>query len=281
MGKNIKMLFIGIIILLTPMYVNANSGKLKQDSIIECNGEKIGYHGSDKHYHKAVEKNGEWYAEGDILTDICNNSTKVVDNTNKKNVESTVSVDKEQNAIVTSTINVDNDIVTFEKCVDGDTAHFKLNGEVLKTRFLAINTPESTTKHEFYGKEVSEYVCNKLKNATKIELEYDEESEKLDKYGRTLAWIIVDGENLQMDLVKKGYAEVKYIYGDYKYVNELKKLEKEAKSQKLGMWQDYKETIDYAKYIYIGIGGIIIIILLANKNKKGAKKVFNKIKKKL
>ncbi len=173
------------------------------------------------------------------------------------------------------------DVVTLEKCVDGDTATFNLNGETIKSRFLAINTPESTNKKEFYGKEASEYVCNKLTNANKIELEYDDESDKLDKYGRTLAWIIVDGENLQLDLVKNGYAEVKYIYGDYKYLNELKKLEKEAKKQKLGMWQDYEEKIDYEKYIYVGLGVVVIIVLLIFKDKRGARKVYTKLKKKI
>ena len=35
-----------------------------------------------------------------------------------------------------------------------------------KVRFLGINTPESTNYVEEYGREASEYTCNKLKNAT-------------------------------------------------------------------------------------------------------------------
>lgn len=198
---------------------------------------------------------------------------------NGKNVLSTTSVDKNSNNISPSTDSVDRDTVILSKCVDGDTTHFYLNGKDITVRYLAINTPESTTKKEFYGKEASEYVCNKLKNATKIQLEYDDKSDRLDKYDRTLAWVIVDGENLQLDLVRNGYAEVKYIYGNYKYLDELKNLEKEAKNQKLGIWQDYQE--DFSKYIYVGIGVPLIILLLICKNKRGAKKIFNKIKKTL
>lgn len=262
-----------------PIGVYASNGKLKANSIIECNGIEYGYHGCDNHYHKAILKNGEWYAEGEIITEVCNDSTEIVEIENEKDNISTIIVDKNINNFNSSTDYIDRDIVTLLKCVDGDTTHFNLNGTDITVRYLAINAPESTTKKEFYGEESSKYVCNKLKNATKIELEYDGESNKLDKYNRTLAWVIVDGENLQIDLVKNGYAEVKYIYGNYKYLEELKSLEIEAKKQKLGIWQDYKE--DYSKKIYIAISFLIIIILLFSKNKRSAKKIFNKVKKKI
>lgn len=274
-----KILFTLMFFLILPISVNASGGLLKQDSITECNGIKYGYHGSDKHYHKAILRDEKWYADGDIVTDICNKSTDSVDKSENNNEISTKIVEDNFKNETESTTSVDKDVVTLSKCVDGDTTHFNLNGEDITVRYLAINTPESTTKKEFYGKEASNYVCNKLKNASKIELEYDSESDKLDKYDRVLAWVIVDGEVLQKDLVKNGYAEVKYIYGDYKYLDDLEKLEKEAKSKKLGMWQNYKE--DYSKYIYIGIGVILIIILLILKKKRSAKKILNKISKKI
>ena len=61
--------------------------------------------------------------------------------------------------------------VKFDSCVDGDTANFIMNKEKIKVRFLAIDTPE--TKHpkkgaEPFGKEASNYTCNRLKNAKKI-----------------------------------------------------------------------------------------------------------------
>lgn len=141
--------------------------------------------------------------------------------------------------------------VTLVKCVDGDTAHFSINNETKKTRFLAIDTPESvhpTKKEEPYGKEASTYTCDQLTNAKEIILEYDEKSEKIDKYGRVLAWIFVDGKLLQEDLVSKGYAEVKYLYGNYKYTDKLKEKQKEAKESKLRIWSDevqnYKTTTE-------------------------------------
>lgn len=131
--------------------------------------------------------------------------------------------------------------VTFSKCVDGDTAKFIINEKEETVRFLAVDTPE--TKHptkgeEPYGKEASNYTCNKLKNATKIELEYDSNSTKTDKYGRYLAWVFVDDNLLQAELVKNGLAEVAYLYGDYKYTNLLKDYEQNAIVSKVGMYSD-------------------------------------------
>lgn len=154
--------------------------------------------------------------------------------------------------------------VEFSKCTDGDTAHFLIKGKDTTVRFLAINAPEYTKTKEPYGKEASEYVCDILTNANTIELEYDDGSDTLDKYGRTLAWVYADDVLLQRELVQRGLAEVKYIYGDYAYTEELKTLEKEAKKEKLNMWSDGKaaaqEQTDSLQYILGAVGGLILIV---------------------
>lgn len=172
--------------------------------------------------------------------------------------------------------------VSLYKCVDGDTAWFTVNNKNIKVRFLAINTPESTTKIEKFGKEASEYTCNKLKNSKKIELEYDDNSDKTDKYNRDLAWIFVDNDLLQRKLIEKGYAEVKYLYGDYKYTNKLLESEIIAKNRKLNIW-NRAEYLSFFDYIFFIIGIILFIILFQNKDyrKKITKKIKREIKKKL
>ena len=131
--------------------------------------------------------------------------------------------------------------VKLSKCVDGDTAVFKIKNTDTRVRFLAIDTPESvhpTKEEEFFGKDASEYTCNKLTNAKKIELEY--EKSKTDKYGRTLAWVWVDNNLLQSELIDIGYAKVKYIYSKYAYTEVLYKHEKIAKDKKIGIWANYQ-----------------------------------------
>ena len=137
--------------------------------------------------------------------------------------------------------------VTLVKCVDGDTANFNLNGEVIKTRFLAIDTPESTKEKEPYGKEASNFTCEALTNAKKIEIEYDPDSNKTDKYSRHLVWVFVDGKLLQEKILAEGLAEIAYLYGDYKYTEDLQKVEAKAKQKKLNIWsgkipEDFKEV---------------------------------------
>lgn len=136
--------------------------------------------------------------------------------------------------------------VEFSRCVDGDTAKFILNDKEITARFLAIDTPETvhpTKGVEPFGKDASNYTCDKLTNAKKIVLEYDEGSDKTDKYDRHLVWVYYDDNFLQEELIKLGYAKVAYLYGDYKYTIDLQNAEVVAKSDKKGIWNDY-EFID-------------------------------------
>lgn len=135
--------------------------------------------------------------------------------------------------------------VKFEACVDGDTIKVILDDKKTIVRFLAIDTPETvhpTKGEQPFGKEASNYTCDKVKNAKKLEIEYDEGSTKTDKYNRVLGWVFTDDTLLQKDLVSLGYAKVAYLYGDYKYTEDLKKEESIAKSKKLGVWSLEEET---------------------------------------
>lgn len=161
--------------------------------------------------------------------------------------------------------------VKLDKCIDGDTARFFINGESKTVRFLAINAPEiqhDDVLEEFYGKESSEYVCKVLNRSSKIKLQYDPKSEEVDKYDRVLAWVFVDDKLLQSELVSKGYAEVKYLYDDYLYSNDLKDLEIKAKEKKLGMWSNRstsKKNNDFPslKDIIIYIVAILVVGIIS------------------
>jgi len=131
--------------------------------------------------------------------------------------------------------------VKFIDCVDGDTIKIELNGKVETVRMLAVDTPESVHPNkgvEYYGKEASEFTCNTFKNAKKIDIEYDSNSDKEDKYGRLLVWLFVDGDLFQDMLIQGGYAEVAYLYGDYKYTGLLKDHQAVVETKKIGIWND-------------------------------------------
>lgn len=177
--------------------------------------------------------------------------------------------------------------VNFSKCIDGDTAKFLMNGKEIKVRFLAIDTPETnhpTKDEEPYGKEASDYTCNKLKNSNNIVLEFDPKSDRKDKYDRYLAWIFVDDSLLQEELIKKGLAQVKYAYSDYKYLDDLYDAQDQAKNNKIGIWNNkfnldsFVKNLDIKYKFILTVGIILIIIIYLIVDTKYRKKFINKTK---
>lgn len=188
------------------------------------------------------------------------------------------------------------DKVTFSKCVDGDTFKVLLDDKEYTVRMLAIDTPESVHPSkgvEYYGKEASDFTCDKVTKAKTIELEYDDNSDKLDKYGRLLAWVFVDDELLQQTLIEQGYAKIAYLYGDYKYTNILQEKQELAEVTNLGIWNmeaklKYENTLGVTKQeestkenTYSKQDIIIIVILLLIIIFVGNKSIKNKATKKL
>lgn len=109
--------------------------------------------------------------------------------------------------------------VTVHAFIDGDTTHFKAKGssnlpaEVLKARYLGINTPESTGKIEEWGKAASNFTKEKLTNATSIVIESDNNKWNADSTGgRYLVWVWYKGEgdteyrNLNIEILQQGLA---------------------------------------------------------------------------
>lgn len=164
--------------------------------------------------------------------------------------------------------------VKLSRCVDGDTFRIYIEEKEYIVRMLSIDTPESVKEGkevEYYGKESSDYTCKEITNAKKIELEYDEKSDKYDKYDRLLAWVFIDNKLLQEELVAKGYAKVAYLYNDYKYSNILKEKQELASAQSIGIWdmtakkeyeQNKQEEPNTEKQENIEIILITIILLI-------------------
>lgn len=108
--------------------------------------------------------------------------------------------------------------VTVKTYVDGDTTHFNVpksmnDSGVLKARYLAINTPESTGKIEEFGKTASRFTHEKLSNAVSIIVESDNGKWNLDSTGgRYLVWVwykpSADAEyrNLNLEILQNGLA---------------------------------------------------------------------------
>ena len=108
--------------------------------------------------------------------------------------------------------------VTVSTFVDGDTTHFYVPETVdpdgvLKARYIAINTPESTGRIEEWGKKASRFTREKLESADAILIESDSESWNLDSTStRDLVWVWyrpageAEYRNLNIELLQTGLA---------------------------------------------------------------------------
>lgn len=106
--------------------------------------------------------------------------------------------------------------VTVKAFVDGDTTHFNVpasisSGGLLKARYLAVNTPESTGKIEEWGKKASNFTKSRLESAAEIYIESDDGKWNADSTGgRYLVWVWYrpDGSdtfrNLNIELLQEG-----------------------------------------------------------------------------
>ncbi|WP_339181565.1 thermonuclease family protein [Bacillus sp. FSL R5-0560] len=128
--------------------------------------------------------------------------------------------------------------VTLDRAVDGDTIKVKYNGNVDTVRYLLVDTPESKKPDSCvqpYGEDASKR-NKELVSDGKLQLEFDKGDHR-DKYGRLLAYVYVDGKSVQETLLKEGLARVAYVYEpNTKYIDQFKKDEQEAKSEKLSIW---------------------------------------------
>jgi micrococcal nuclease len=136
------------------------------------------------------------------------------------------------------------------RVVDGDTIVVDYHGKHEKVRLLCVNTPESVHPDKKQnipmGKVASRYTQKKLIGKF-VDLEF--EIKKLrGNYGRLLAYVFVDGRNLNLDLVRQGLSPYYTKYGrSQKYDAEFRAAEKQARKEKLNIWGDPELTKKYLR----------------------------------
>lgn len=125
-------------------------------------------------------------------------------------------------------------------CVDGDTAHFFVNGVEEKVRFLSIDTPEiahnNETVSEPYGEAANDTTCTLLMNSKSIILEIDPNEDQRDQYDRLLAWVWIDDVMIQAQLVELGYAKVAFVKQENLHSQDLYKIQDLAVKAHRGIW---------------------------------------------
>ncbi|MFZ3591497.1 thermonuclease family protein [Bacillus sp. DJP31] len=132
--------------------------------------------------------------------------------------------------------------VTVARVVDGDTIELK---DGRKVRLIGINTPESTTRTEEYGKEASNYTKTKLEGK---QIWIQKDVSETDRYDRILriAWLGIPSDDMDeteirskmfnADLAINGYAEPSTYPLDVKYSELFVKFAREARDKGTGLW---------------------------------------------
>jgi micrococcal nuclease len=130
---------------------------------------------------------------------------------------------------------------------DGDTVVVLLGGREVTIRLIGVDTPETArpdTPVQFYGPEASDFTRRSLLGK-QVRLEFEAPGRPggaIDKYGRTLAYIITnDGTNFNLELVKLGYGRA-YTKYPFKYQRAFEEAEKAARKAGLGMWNKDKRA---------------------------------------
>ena len=122
------------------------------------------------------------------------------------------------------------------RCMDGDTLLVSMGGKDEKIRMKGVDTPETvhpTKPVEKFGKEASNFTKARLDKKT-VWIELDPAGR--DKYGRLLGFVwCEDGTCHNATLIREGYAHA-YTRYPFDRMEEYRKLEREAREAKRGLW---------------------------------------------
>lgn len=156
--------------------------------------------------------------------------------------------------------------VSLTRCVDGDTISVSVGGGSITIRFLGIDTPESTTVVQPWGKAASAFVKEKLQGAYSIVLEA--EGERKDNNNRYLAWVWYkttetdDYRLLNLEEVELAYTKFTFD-SESKYFNAMFSGEKKASKSGERVWGGIDPDYNYSKEVQ----QTSLLYLLNNPNK--------------
>jgi micrococcal nuclease len=130
--------------------------------------------------------------------------------------------------------------------IDGDT--LLLEKEIC-VRLIGINTPE---KDMFYYEEAKQALKTIIQDK-QVTLEKDITDK--DIYGRYLRYVFLGQHFINLEMVKRGFANVFTVPPDVKYTDKFLKAEREARDKQWGLWHISKyASKEMVKNIYTGAG---------------------------
>ena len=124
-----------------------------------------------------------------------------------------------------------------ERVIDGDTIQVRVEGKRYTVRLIGVDTPE--TKHptkavQYFGREASAFTKAALEGKTVL-LQKDRTGDTVDRYGRWLRYVLLDGDNFNARLIRDGYAHA-YRRFPFSKRTEFIRLEEQARQRGIGLW---------------------------------------------
>jgi endonuclease YncB( thermonuclease family) len=119
--------------------------------------------------------------------------------------------------------------------VDGDTITARYRGKKESIRLLRINTPERGRE----GYREARDALRDLVEGTELTLEFENPHRiERDRYGRILAYVIADGINANVEIVRQGWSRFWKKYGTGRFSAAFEGAEHEARQNTAGLWSD-------------------------------------------
>jgi micrococcal nuclease len=122
------------------------------------------------------------------------------------------------------------------RVVDGDTVEVRFRGRDLDVRLIGVDTPESVAPGEPVGcfaKAAARYTTARLEGEH-VRLTFD--VERIDRYGRTLAYVWIGEELFNETLVREGYAFVTTYPPNVKHEQRFLRAQRDAREHERGVW---------------------------------------------
>ena len=122
------------------------------------------------------------------------------------------------------------------RVIDGDTIEARYRNRTLDVRLIGIDTPESVAPGqpvECFAEAASRFTQDRLEGE-RVRLEFD--VERIDRFGRTLAYVWIGNELFSETLVREGYAFVATFPPNIRYVDVFRDAEREAREAGRGVW---------------------------------------------
>ncbi len=132
------------------------------------------------------------------------------------------------------------------KIVDGDTINVEPfpDGED-SIRLLGIDTPETNYRGRSQGhhaEDATAYLKNLVSVGDTVTIETD--VEERDRYGRVLAYVIKNGDNINVKLVAEGMAAPYQIYPNLKFLKEVRQATIDARNQGKGIFDPANPLVE-------------------------------------